>query len=82
MPNNTVPQYRRSKNSNREFIRINGNEITSVVNKQKVALISHQDNAMLAECCLADDDYVPVTEAEFHRAHMDALAICSTMKIV
>lgn len=75
-------QYRKSKNSNREYVRIENGEITSVVNKQMVALISHQDNAMLAECCLLDDDYVDCTEEEFKKAHADALAIVTMMRIV
>lgn len=79
---NSKAQYRRSK-SGHQFLRIEGNAVTAVVNKEKIAAVSHQDNAMLAECYLLETDtYRKATEEEFNKAHAEALAICTLMKIV
>lgn len=81
MPDNTV-HYLRSKLGHREYIRVEGTQVTRVINKQSLAVINHQDSAMMVEYYLSDPAYVPDAEAEFKKAHADALAICTTMKIV
>lgn len=74
--------YRKSKNVDREFFRIEKDLVTRVELKEKSALVQTADNWVARS--MATDEYVtvPSTQEEFEAAHKEALAINTLMRIV
>jgi hypothetical protein len=75
-----MTQFRKS--GLRMFIRIDGDVVTSVLNREKSNAITIYDSAMMAEGITNDSQQYPVcTEQEFKEAFNEALSRIQNMEI-
>lgn len=73
----------RKSTGGRQFWKIDGRKVCTVINMSSRAMVDYQDNAAYVDGIILDAvEYLPCNESEFVAAYNDAMAILTLQKIV